>query len=173
MGNDREDFSAFAAAESTRLLRTAFLLTGDRGLAEDLVQDVLERLFVAWPRVEDPRAYARRALANHGHNFWRRRRRHAETPLTDAVERPVSDSTATGADRDALLRALATLPARQRTAVVLRFLDDLSEAETAQAMSCSLGTVKAHTSRALARLRVALPVADYPCAAPVRSRSTS
>jgi RNA polymerase sigma-70 factor (sigma-E family) len=161
------DFDAFVAGASTRLLRAAFALTGDRGAAEDLVQDTLERLYVAWPRVEDPRAYTHRALVNHGRNRWRRRARHPELALTAADDPAVSDATGRSDDHDALVRAIATLPARQRAVIVLRFLEDLSEADTATTLSCSVGTVKSQTARALARLRDVL--ADDHSSHPARS----
>jgi RNA polymerase sigma-70 factor (sigma-E family) len=150
------DFDEFVTAAATRLLRVAYGLTGDRGAAEDLLQDVLERLYVAWPRVEDPMAYSRRALVNHSANRWRRRARHPEVALTAGHERAAADPTSRADDRDALVRALATLPARQRAVIILRFLDDLSEADTAAALGCSAGTVKSQTARALGRLRIAL-----------------
>lgn len=131
----------------------AIALTGDRTAAEDLLQDVLERLYVAWPRVDDPSAYARRTLINASTNRWRRRGRRPERPLDEAPEPLVADRTEEHGHRDELVRAVATLPARQRAVVVLRFLADLSEAETASALGCSTGTVKSQTARALISLR--------------------
>lgn len=128
-------------------------LTGDRSAAEDLLQDVLERMYVAWPRIDDPAAYARRALVNASTNRWRLRGRRPERPLDDAPEPLVSDRTEEHGRRDELVRAVACLPPRQRAVVVLRFLEDLSEAETARALGCTAGTVKSQTARALAKLR--------------------
>lgn len=150
------DFDEFVAGAAARLSRMAFALTGDRGAAEDLVQDVLERLYVAWPRVQDPFAYARRALMNASTNRWRRRARRPEVRLSASHDVAVDDATPATVQRDELVRAVASLPARQRAVVVLRFLEDLSEAETAAVMSCSTGTVKSQTSRALTRLRQTL-----------------
>jgi RNA polymerase sigma-70 factor (sigma-E family) len=147
----------------------AYALTGDCTAAEDLVQDVLERLYIAWPRIDDPQAYANRALINHSHNRWRRQARHPELTLTEAHDRVSADPTGRSDDRDAVIRALALLPTRQRAVIVLRFLDDRSEAETAALLSCSVGTVKSQTSRALSRLREVLP-AD---ALPIPARSTT
>jgi RNA polymerase sigma-70 factor (sigma-E family) len=147
------EFDGFVIASGDRLLRAAFALTGDRGAAEDLVQDVLERLYVAWPRIADPLAYARRALVNHSHNRWRHRARHPEIALADHHDRPTADASDGHDQRDALVRAIATLPPRQRAVIVLRFLEDLSEADTARLLDCSAGTVKSHTARAIARLR--------------------
>lgn len=155
---DRErDFRAFVEATSLRLHRTAYALTADRLAAEDLVQDVLVRLYVAWPRVDDPLAYSRRALVNASINRWRSRGRGLEVPLTDAHERGVGvDATRQTDDRDVLVRALAVLPPRQRAVLVLRFLEDLSEAAAAAVLGCSTGTIKSQTARALARLRTVL-----------------
>lgn len=147
------DYDVFVLGASPRLLRAAYLLTGDRGAAEDLPQDVLERLFVAWPRVQDPMAYAHRSLVHASTNRWRRRSRSRETPLSTTHDVPVPDLTAAGAERDRVVRALGQLPAGQRAVVVLRFLEDLSEAQTAAALGCSPGTVKSQCSRALHRLR--------------------
>lgn len=161
MRND--GFDEFVAGWSARLLRSAYLLTGDRGLAEDLVQDVYERLYVAWPRVADPAAYTHRVLTRQAMNRWRlRSRRPAETALGTEHDHPDHRPDAVTAydERAVVVTALRTLTARQRTVVVLRFFADLSEADTAVAMGCSVGTVKSQTARALARLRTVLPALD-------------
>lgn len=147
------DFDRFVTESGARLLRTAYLLTGDRGAAEDLLQDVLERMFVAWPRVQDPLPYARRALVHGASNRWRSRSRRPETPLSDDHDAVVVDVGDAQAERDRLMRALAQLPARQRAVVVLRSFEDLSEARTAEVLGCSTGTVKSQSSRAMHRLR--------------------
>lgn len=151
-----EAFDAFVVTASGRLLGTALLLTGDRGAAEDLLQDVLEGLFVAWPRVRDPLAYARRSLAHGATSRWRYRARRVEVPLTHAHERAVDDRSEDALDRDRVLRALSRLPPRQRAVVVLRFLEDQSEAQTAALLRVSVGTVKSQSSRGLERLRESL-----------------
>lgn len=148
-----EDYDRFVVVAAPRLLRTAYLLTGDRAAAEDLLQDVLERLFVAWPRVQDPLPYARRALVHAAANRWRRKGRRRETELLPSHDVQVPDATAAGAERDRVVRALAELPDRQRAVVVLRYFEDLTEAQAAEALGCSTGTVKSHGSRALQRLR--------------------
>ncbi|SEE82573.1 SigE family RNA polymerase sigma factor [Jiangella alba] len=161
MRND--GFDEFVAGWSGRLLRAAYLLTGDRGLAEDLLQDVYERLYVAWPRVADPAAYAHRALTRQAMNRWRTRsRRPVEAAYGAEHDRADQRADAVDAlhERAVVLTALRTLPARQRAVVVLRFFADLSEADTAAAMGCSIGTVKSQTARGLARLRTVLPVID-------------
>jgi RNA polymerase sigma-70 factor (sigma-E family) len=162
------DFDDFVAAAASRLLRVAYGLTGDRAAAEDLLQDVLERLYVAWPRVDNPMAYSRRALVNHSANRWRRRARHPETALTAAHDRATPDHTQRTDDRDELIRVLATLPTGQRAVIILRFLDDLTEADTAAVLGCSVGTVKSQTARARDRLRLALDSGLAP-----RPRSTT
>jgi RNA polymerase sigma-70 factor (sigma-E family) len=148
-------FEDFVATRSPVLLRTAYLLCGgDRGAAEDLLQDVLERVYPRWRRIrDDPESYVRAALANAAANRWRRRsRRVTEVPLT--TQDPATPGPEQGvANADLVVRALGTLPARMRAVLVLRYFDDLSEADTAAALRCGIGTVKSQTSRGLARLR--------------------
>lgn len=153
-----EDFSAFVAAAGPSLLRTAWLLTGDAHRAEELVQDALVRTYVAWSRVRDgdPTAYARRIVVNARVDSWRRRRR--EHLVADVPEQAGSHDVEGGvARRDTLVRALAVLSARERRVVVLRYWLDLSEAQVADELGVSLGTVKSTASRALAKVRVAAP----------------
>jgi RNA polymerase sigma-70 factor (sigma-E family) len=151
-------FEEFVYARSGSLLRTALLLTGqNRAEAEDLLQLALERAYRHWPRVcrsGEPERYVRGILANASADRWRRLARRAERPLPAAGADPaLPDHSAAVADRDYLLRALAALPPRQRAVLVLRYFDDLSEAETADMLGCSLGTVKSQAARGLARLR--------------------
>jgi RNA polymerase sigma-70 factor (sigma-E family) len=155
---DRDDqaaFEAFVRRSSDRLLRTALLLCGDRGHAEDMVQTALLRTARRWSTARrDPDAYARRVVVNLAKDRWRLlRRRFAEAPLEIDVAVPVTDGLA---DRDHLLAATRQLPAGQRAVLVLRYFDDLSVADTAAALGCSTGTVKSQTARALDRLRAAL-----------------
>lgn len=150
------DFDRFVLDRSTALLRTAVLLVGDVGHAEDILQTALMRLAARWTSVHTaPEAFIRQVLVNLARDRWRRaRRRVSEHELTNAdVAATGRDPADTVADRDAVRRALAKLPRRQREVVVLRFFAELSVAETAQALRTSEGTVKAHTSRAVARLR--------------------
>ncbi len=157
-------FEEFVQGSSPRLFRTALLLAGhDRAAAEDLLQLALERAYRHWTRIcrsEDPERYVRRILANAANDRWRLRARRRERPLQpDDVPRAADASRAAGdhavviADRDFLMRALAGLPPRQRTVLVLRYFSGLSEAEIADALGCSAGTVKSQASRGLARLR--------------------
>lgn len=152
-GTELDDF---VRTRTTALLRVAYLLTGDRHAAEDLLQEVLEQLYVRWPRIRGaPDAYARRALVNRSTNRWRWRGRRPETALAhhDVPEPDHSDDVVV---RDAVLAALRALPPRQRAAVVLRYLEDLPIAEVAAALDCSEGTVKSNTSKGLEHLRAAL-----------------
>lgn len=146
-------FDDFVATAGPGLMRMAVALTADRGAAEDLLQDVLERMYVAWPRVDDPLAYARRSLTNGSANRWRLRARRQEQPMAEVPDRVVSDVADQHGERDRLRRAIAALPPRQRAVVVLRFLADLSEADAARTLGCTAGTVKSQTSRALTSLR--------------------
>ena len=151
-------FEEFVQGSSARLFRTALLLTGhDRAAAEDLLQLALERAYRRWTRIcraEDPERYVRRILANASKDRWRWAARRPERPL-----RPGDGSQAAGdhaiavVDRDFLMRALAGLPSRQRAVLVLRYFSDLSAAEIADELGCSVGTVKSQLSRGLSRLR--------------------
>lgn len=145
-------FEVFVAARSSRLLSTAYLLTRDAGLAEDLLQTALAKACPAWDRIEhDHNAYVRRILVTTYATWWRRRW-HGEQPTERLPEvASVDDSNDAGPD---LWRALGRLPRRQRAVLVLRFYEDMSEADTADAPGCSRGTVKSQASKALAKLRV-------------------
>lgn len=149
---EQRAFEAFVADASGRLVGTAYLLCGDRGHAEDLVQTALLRTARRWPRArQQPEAYARRVLVNLAKDRWRLLgRRVEEVAVHDDVVEPTNDAVL---EREHLLAAIRTLPAGQRAVLVLRFLDDLSVAETAAALDCSPGTVKSQTSRALDRIR--------------------
>lgn len=148
-------FTAFAAASTPALSRIAYLLCGDEHRAGDLVQLALERTYRAWTRVEDgdPFAYARRVIATARIDGWRRTRRDVLSDPADLRPAPVPDATRTVVDRDRLVRALRQLPEAQRRVVVLRYLLDRSEAQTADELGISTGSVKSSGSRGLARLR--------------------
>jgi RNA polymerase sigma-70 factor (sigma-E family) len=161
MRNADVSFEDFVRARSGSLLRTALLLVGqNRAEAEDLLQVALERAYRHWPRVirtEEPERYVRRILANASADRWRRIGSRAErtVPATQQ-DASIPDRTADLAERDYLLRALATLPPGQRAVLVLRYFDDLTEAQTARMLGCSVGTVKSQTARGLDKLRVAV-----------------
>lgn len=153
---DRDDaFTAFVRESGAALTRTAFFLTGDRHLAEDLVQTALAQTYVHWRRVDEPAAYARRVLVNANASWWRRRSA-TEVPVDVTPDAALPDTTAAVAEREPIVAALRLLPAKQRAAVVLRYYADLSEAATADALGCSVGSVKQHTARGLDRLRALL-----------------
>ena len=154
-GRDQRAFEAFVAGSSDRLLRTAYLLCGDRGHAEDLVQTALLRTARRWRTArQQPEAYARRVVVNLAKDRWRDlARRPREAPIEADVELAESDDLLV---RDELLRATRQLPDGQRAVLVLRYFDDLSIEDTAAALGCTTGTVKSQTSRALDRLRAAL-----------------
>ncbi|MCW3841880.1 SigE family RNA polymerase sigma factor [Micromonospora yasonensis] len=150
-----EEFREFVAARSGALLRTAYLLTGDWATAEDLLQTALTKTYLAWKRlggIEAIEPYARRVMVNTSTSWWRRRW-HGERPTEVLPERAGVDVIEQQLDRDALWRHLQALPARQRAVLVLRFYEDMSEAQTAALLEISPGTVKSQTSRALNTLR--------------------
>lgn len=157
-----QDFEAFVIARSPALLRTAHLLTGDRGHGEDLLQQALERLYRHWRRIDgDPEGWTRRTMVNLSTDRWRRLARRPQE-----AGRPLPDQAATDDVHDVVERrydlvlALRSLTARQRAVLVLRFFDDLPEAQVAEALGCSVGTVKSTQSKALARLRAQSRPAD-------------
>ncbi len=152
-----DDFREFVVARTPALLGTAYALTGDRELAEDLLQTALLKTYRHWRNVrgsEHPDAYVRRVMANQRISWWRRRRvAESDGPLPDRA----SPDRPTGVeDRDELWRALRQLPPRTRAVVVLRYWEDLPEAEVAAMLGCSVGTVKSQASRGLHRLRAVL-----------------
>lgn len=152
---DDGSFEAFASRATPRLLRTAWLLTGDASRAEDAAQEALVRLYVVWPRVrrDEPEAYCHRILRNHVVSTWRRERHLVLVEeVRDTVDRAVATDVS-GARLD-LVRALQLLPSREREVVVLRHYADLSERTVAELLGVSVGTVKSSSSRGLERLRV-------------------
>ncbi len=157
MRDDREDFTAWAVSRQHALLRTAYLLSGDLHRAQDLVQETLIKVASRWPRLRDgdPEAYARTILVRDNISWWRRHRREH---VTDDVRLASSDDHAALVDRKLLVAAaLDQLTAKQRSVLVLRYYDDLTERATAAALGVSVGTVKAQAHTALARLRAVAP----------------
>jgi RNA polymerase sigma-70 factor (sigma-E family) len=153
---DAAEFDRFVAGRYASLVRSAFLLIGDRGEAEDLVQSALYRTFRSWHRLtaaEAAEAYTRTTMLRLALR-WRRRRWRGEIP-TDQVpeEAGRAGGSVSGVDAVDVGRALDSLPIQQRAVLVLRYFDDLSEAQTAAALGCSVGTVKSRASRAIAALR--------------------
>ena len=175
----RRDFEQFVTASSDALLRTAYLVVWDPAEAEDLVQDCLLTVARRWPRVrgmDHPHAYARRVLINLALDGAQRRTRRRLELVADgapAISEVVDESSArrlhaVGVRVD-LIQALGTLAPRQRAVLVLRYFEDLSEAQVADLLGCSVGTVKSTASRALTRLQATL-TPDSPLSAKEHTR---
>lgn len=151
---DEQRFTAWAVGAERRLLRSAYLLTGDLHRAEDLVQEALVKVALRWSRLQDgnPTAYARTIIVRDNISWWRRRR---DVPMPTPRElAAVSSDTETAL---VVRRSLDRLTPKQRAVVVLRHFDDLSEHDTAEALGVSVGTVKSQNAAALARLRDGAP----------------
>ena len=149
-------FRDFVRARSKALLRTAYVLTGNKADAEDLVQAALAKTYLAWDRIEDRSAldgYVRRAIVN-THISWWRRRRIEEFPTDEIPDLAVADQEVSNDMQESLRHAIDRLPQRMRAAVVLRYYEDMTEAEVAEVLGISLGTVKSTVSRAVAKLRI-------------------
>ena len=161
----REEFERFVSSSVDDLLRTAYLVAWDLPTAEDLVQECLFRVAQRWPRVrsmEFPKAYARRILINLALDGSKRRHRHQaelgreDRPAIDHHDEATARSLGMVETNAELNEALGKLAPRQRAVLVLRYFEDLTEAQVAEAMGCSVGTVKSTSSRALLRLRLFL-----------------
>jgi RNA polymerase sigma-70 factor (sigma-E family) len=153
---DYAGFRDYVASRNRSLLRTAYLLTGNAADAEDLVQSALAKTYLAWDRIQDRNAidgYVRRAMVN-THISWWRRRRVEEFPTDDLPDQVVADHAGSSDLQETLRKAIDRLPQRMRAAVVLRFYEDMTEAEVADVLGVSLGTVKSTVSRAVAKLRI-------------------
>jgi RNA polymerase sigma-70 factor (sigma-E family) len=154
---DESAFAEFVAARSSALMRTAYLLTRDHHLAEDLVQTALFKAAMAWERIEgEPEPYVRRILYTENVSWWRRRRR----LVVEAAQVRAEEPAGPGTDIDlqvALERALGLLTTKQRAVLVLRYYEDLSEAGAARVLGVGVGTVKSTHRRALLRLRAVAP----------------
>jgi RNA polymerase sigma-70 factor (sigma-E family) len=152
---ERLGFDEFVLARASALHRSAYLLTGNWATAEDLVQSALAVTWSHWRTLRDPgaaEAYTRRVMVRLASAGWRRKWR-AEIPTADLPEGSSYDPYAESDRRSMMHSALRRLPARQRAVIVLRYYDDMSEQQTAEALGCPVGTVKSLTFRALARLR--------------------
>ncbi|HEX5543481.1 MAG TPA: SigE family RNA polymerase sigma factor [Micromonospora sp.] len=157
-GEFDSDFHQFVVQRSPALSRAAFLLAGDHQLAEDLLQAALARTYRHWQRIhgDQPEAYVRRVMY-HQHISWWRRKRVTEHLMATPPERSGDDPSGATELRVAVAAALQQLTPRQRAVVVLRYYDDLTEAQVADLLGCSIGTVKRHGHDALRRLRVIAP----------------
>jgi RNA polymerase sigma-70 factor (sigma-E family) len=162
----RVPFDEFVAVRGQALQRTAYLLTGDWALAEDLLQTALARAYPRWSRIErdNPEAYLRKTMLNTWSSWWRRKWR-GEAPTDRLPDGVAPDAFADADRRDAVRDALRRLPPKQRAVVVLRFHEDMSEAQVAGLLGISIGTVKSQTSKALAHLRSDAGLAGYGFAA--------
>jgi RNA polymerase sigma-70 factor (sigma-E family) len=150
---------AFASTRSTALLRAAYLMVGDEAHAQDLLQEALTRTYVAWPRLRDPNAaeaYTRRVITNTAISWYRRKGWRNELATETLPERGSTAEAEGVAERDWVWQALLQLPVRQRAAIVLRYYEDLTEAQTADAMGCAIGTVKSQVSAGIRKLRASL-----------------
>ncbi len=151
------EFADFFAASWPRLFRTTYAITGDRGATEDALQSAYAKAYASWRRVraaDHPEAYVRRMAVNEvlsarRRSWWRAERPHAAPP--EPAPQPSPEAVA--GDRDEVWRAVSALPPRQRAVIVLRYYEELSEAEIAEVLGCSRGTVKSQASDALANLR--------------------
>ena len=152
-------FEEFVRVHGDELIRLAYALCGDRGRAEDATQEALTRLYLRWERLDDPLPYARRCVVNATRDHWRHSSRRASRELL-AAQRQVPDQPTLMddkvVDRDRLVQALRRLPHGQRAVIVLRYWHQLPEAEIAQILGNSVGTVKSQASRALGKLRAEL-----------------
>lgn len=154
--SEKPGFRDYVTSRSGSLLRMAYLLTRNLADAEDLVQAALAKTYQAWDRIEDRNAldgYVRRAMVN-THISWWRRRKVEEYPTDEIPDRAAADHAADSELSDPVRRALDRLPSRMRAAVILRYCEDMSEAEVAAALGISQGTVKSTVSRAVAKLRI-------------------
>jgi RNA polymerase sigma-70 factor (sigma-E family) len=159
---ERQLFEDFVAGRGQALQRFGYALTGDWALAEDLLQTALAKAYPRWSRVrrDDPEAYVRKIMLNTWSSWWRRRWR-GEVPTERLPELPAPDGLGGVDSRQALRVALAALPARQRAVVVLRYHQDLSEAQVAGLLGISVGTVKSQAAKALASLRQQEALVSY------------
>ncbi len=155
-------FEEFVAGRGQALQRFGYVLTGDWALAEDLLQTALARAYPRWSRIrrDDPEAYVRKIMVNTWSSWWRRRWR-GEVPSGQLPDSAGPDSYASVDSRQALRAALAKLPPRQRAVVVLRYHQDLSEAQVAELLGVTVGTVKSQAAKALAALREQAPLGPY------------
>jgi RNA polymerase sigma-70 factor (sigma-E family) len=166
------EFREFVVTRWQALVKTAYLLVGDHGLAEDFVQTALERVHRRWEHIErrdQPEVYARRVLINLAIS-WRRRRRVQEIPVATIADASAGGDVENSDLDDAVWTAVRRLPPRMRAVIVLRYVEDRSEAEAADLMGCSVGTVKSAASRGLARIRDELEAARASTLKPDGSR---
>ncbi len=157
----RQDFAEFVAARSGELIRLAYLLTGDQHAAEDLLQSALTKAAAHWGRIHTaPDRYVRRIMYREQVSWWRRRARRPETMVAQVPEPPAAAADVSLEARLTLQDALRALPPGKRAVLVLRYLEDLPEAQVADILGCSVGTVRSQAHKAITQLRSALDPAD-------------
>jgi RNA polymerase sigma-70 factor (sigma-E family) len=153
---DRDEFAEFVLARSAALHRAAYLMVGDVGQAQDLVQEALTKTYVAWPRLRNKgnaEAYTRKVITTTAIGWYRHKGWRKERPTEYLPDKAAGGHADDVTTRSWVLECLAQLPPRQRAAIVLRFYEDLSEAQTAEAMHCAVGTVKSQVAAGLRKLR--------------------
>jgi RNA polymerase sigma-70 factor (sigma-E family) len=151
------DFTAYVRARQRHFVRFAYLLTNDPHSAEDLVQSAFAKVYRKWDSIQDsPDAYVRRTIINEHHSWWRRTWRHKEVTGSDLITFANPAGAPDQYADDDLRTHIRRLPTQQRAAIILRYYEDLTEAQTADVLGISVGTVKSHTSRALNALRVTM-----------------
>jgi RNA polymerase sigma-70 factor (sigma-E family) len=149
-----EQFTEFVRAHSASLFRTAYLMTGDYQRAEDVLQSALVRIYQRWPRIDamaSPLGYARKVVLSQASSWWRRRSSH-ESPMLAVTDRSIDDRAESVAEHDRVWRAVLSLPPRQRAVTVLRYYEDLSEAQIAATLGIAPGTVKSNSHAAMRHL---------------------
>jgi RNA polymerase sigma-70 factor (sigma-E family) len=153
----RQEFAGFAAARSGALIRVAYVLTGDQHAAEDLLQTALTKAAAHWGRIHTaPEAYVRQVMYREQVSGWRRRARRRETVMADVPDQAAAVPDISAETRMSLQQALSALPPGKRAVLVLRYLEDLPEAQVAGILGCSVGTVRSQTYKAITQLRAAL-----------------
>jgi RNA polymerase sigma-70 factor (sigma-E family) len=160
---DKPDFDEWVTQRGAALLRFAYLVTRDRSRAEEAVQDALISAYSRWTRIcrdHDPEAYVRRSIVNADISRWRRFFRRETPTESPPPTSPSPDHAVAQAEQDAVWALCATLPTKQRAAVVLRYYEDLPDAEIAEILDCSPATVRSQIHRALASLRTTLTTAE-------------
>ena len=153
----RREFAEFAAARASALIRVAYLLAGDQHAAEDLLQTALTKTAAHWGRIHTaPEAYVRQVMYREQVSSWRRRARRGEATMADVPDRAAAAPDISAETRLSLQQALRALPPGKRAVLVLRYFEDLPEAQVASILGCSVGTVRSQTYKALTQLKAAL-----------------
>jgi RNA polymerase sigma-70 factor (sigma-E family) len=156
----RREFAEFAAARASALIRVAYVLAGNQHAAEDLLQTALTKAAARWGRIHTaPEAYVSQIMYREQVNLWRRRARHREVTMADVPDHAAAVPDISAETRLSLQQALLALPPGKRTVLVMRYFEDLPEAQVASILGCSVGTVRSQTYKALAQLKAALALA--------------